>query len=38
MEGLFFIGSVVSVIVLYVLLTNMDSNYKDDKRPPDDTN
>tara|TARA_B100001778_G_scaffold211689_1_gene175281 strand:+ start:368 stop:484 length:117 start_codon:yes stop_codon:yes gene_type:complete len=38
MEGLFFIGMVVSVVVLYVLLTNLDSNYKDDKAPPDDTN
>ena len=38
MEGLLFIGIVVSVIVLYVLLTHMDSNYKGDKAPPDDNN
>jgi hypothetical protein len=38
MEGLFFIGSIVSVVVLYVLLTNLDSNYKDRNNdgPPDD--
>ena len=38
MEGLFFIGSIVSVVVLYVLLTNLDSNYKNGNNdgPPDD--
>ena len=38
MEGLFFIGIPISIIVLWFLLTNLDSNYKDnnDKGPPDD--
>jgi len=38
MTGLFFIGVPVSIIVLWVLLTNLDSNHKgdNDKGPPDD--
>ncbi len=36
--GLFFIGVLVSVVVLYVIIRNLDSNYKGDKAPPDDTN
>ena len=38
MTGLFFIGVPVSIIVLWFLLTNLDSNYKDknDDGPPDD--
>ena len=36
--GLFFIGAPVSVVVLYVIIRNLDSNYKGDKAPPDDTN
>ena len=36
--GLFFLGIPVSIIALYVLFTNLDSNYKGDKAPPDDTN
>ena len=36
--GLFFIGVAVSVVVLYVIIRNLDSNYKGDKAPPDDTN
>tara|TARA_B100001564_G_scaffold166086_1_gene139559 strand:- start:997 stop:1125 length:129 start_codon:yes stop_codon:yes gene_type:complete len=36
--GLFFIGVPVSVVVLYVIIKNLDSNYKDnnDNGPPDD--
>ena len=36
--GLFFIGVPVSIVVLYIILKNMDSNYKGDKALPDDTN
>jgi len=36
--GLFFIGVPVSVVVLYVIIRNLDSNYRGDKAPPDDTN
>ena len=36
--GLFFIGVPVSVVVLYVIIRNLDSNYPGDKAPPDDTN
>jgi len=36
--GLFFIGVPVSVVVLYVIIKNLDSNYTGDKAPPDDTN
>ena len=38
MLGLFFIGVPVSIVVLWFILKNLDSNYKDDKAPPDDTN
>ena len=35
--GLFFIGVPVSVVVLYVIIKNLDSNYKvnNDDGPPD---
>ena len=38
MLGLFFIGVHVSIIVLWFILKNLDSNYKDpnDNGPPDD--
>ena len=36
--GLFFIGVPVSLVVLYIILKKLDSNYKADKAPPDDTN
>ena len=36
--GLFFIGIPVSGFALYIILNHMDSNYKGDKAPPDDTN
>ena len=36
--GLFFIGVQVSLVALYIILKNMDSNYRGDKAPPDDTN
>ena len=36
--GLFFIGVPVSIVVLWVIIKNLDSNYKDnnDNGPPDD--
>ena len=36
--GLFFIGVPVSIVVLWVIIKNLDSNYKDnnDNVPPDD--
>ena len=36
--GLFFIGVPVSIVVLWVIIKNLDSNYKDknDDGPPDD--
>ena len=36
--GLFFIGVPISIVTLYIILKNMDSNYRGDKAPPDDTN
>ena len=36
--GLFFIGVPVSLVALYIILKNLDSNYKGDTAPPDDTN
>ena len=36
--GLFFIGVPISLLALYIIYNNLDSNYKDDKTPPDDTN
>ena len=36
--GLFFIVVPVSLVALYIILKNLDSNYKGDKAPPDDTN
>ena len=38
MIGLFFIGIPLSILVLWVIFKNLDSNYKGDKAPPDDTN
>tara|TARA_B100001057_G_C22070374_1_gene651797 strand:- start:60 stop:176 length:117 start_codon:yes stop_codon:yes gene_type:complete len=38
MLGLFFIGVPVSIVVLWFILKNLDSNYRGDKAPPDDTN
>ena len=35
--GLFFIGVPVSLVALYIILKNMDSNYRGDKAS-DDTN
>ena len=36
--GLFFIGVPVSLVALYIILKNLDSNYKDRNNdgPPDD--
>ena len=36
--GLFFIGVPVSIVVLWVIIKNLDSNHKDntDNGPPDD--
>ena len=36
--GLFFIGVPVSIVVLWVIIKNLDSNYKDnnDNGPPED--
>ena len=36
--GLFFIGVPVSIVVLWVIIKHLDSNYKDnnDNGPPDD--
>ena len=36
--GLFFIGVPVSIVVLWVIIKNLDNNYKDnnDNGPPDD--
>ena len=36
--GLFFIGVPVSIVVLWVIIKNLDSKYKDnnDNGPPDD--
>ena len=36
--GLFFIGVPISIVALYIILKNLDSNYGGDKAPPDDTN
>tara|TARA_B100000003_G_C10677494_1_gene269642 strand:+ start:243 stop:365 length:123 start_codon:yes stop_codon:yes gene_type:complete len=36
--GLFFIGVPISLLALYIIYNNLDSNYKGDKAPPDDTN
>ena len=36
--GLFFIGVPVSLVALYIILKNMDSNHRGDEAPPDDTN
>ena len=35
---MFLIGIPISIGVLYLILKNLDSNYKGDKAPPDDTN
>ena len=36
--GLFFLGVPVSIVALYVIIKNLDSNHKDenDNGPPDD--
>ena len=35
---MFLIGIPISVGALYIILKNLDSNFKGDKAPPDDTN